>query len=169
MPLARLIAYLPLFCLLCMATTPSFAADNDQVAAELHKIIDSGEPVIGDQTNDDRIVEVYVFYAADRNYKPLWVRDNGPKTKAKDAPDVFRNAGNMGLNPNNYHVAELEKKMSVTTPRELAELELMLTRSFIDFGRDINRGVVLPNQESSENVITPTELGALTLIDGAEN
>src|SRR5262245_17893175 len=123
MLLARLIAYLPLFILLCLAT-PSLAADNDQVAAELHKIIDSGEPVMGDQTTDDRIVEVYVFYAADRNYKPLWVRDNGPKTKAKDVLDVFRNADKMGLNPNNYHIAEIDKKMSVTTPRELAELEL---------------------------------------------
>ncbi len=27
-----------------------------------------------------------------------------------------------------------------TTPRELAELELLLSRAFIDFGRDINRG-----------------------------
>ena len=168
MPLARLIAYLPLFVLLCLVT-PSFAADNEQVAAELHKIIDSGESVLGNQQTDDRIVEVYVFYAADRNYKPIWVRDNGPKTKAKDVLDVFRNAGKVGLNPNNYRVAEIERKMSVTTPRELAELELLLTRAFIDFGRDINRGVVLPNQESRENVITSKELGALNLIDGAEN
>jgi murein L,D-transpeptidase YcbB/YkuD len=168
MPLARLIAYVPLFILLCLAT-PCFAAENEQVAAELHKIIDSGESVLGDQQNDDRIVEVYVFYAADRDYKPLWVRDNGPKSKAKDVLEVFRNAGNMGLNPNNYRIAQIERMMTVKTPRELAELELVLTRAFIDFGRDINRGVVLPNQESRENVITAKELGALTLIDGAEN
>ncbi len=168
MSLARFVAYVPLFILLCVVT-PSLAADNEQVAAELHKIIDSGEPVMGDQQSDDRIVEVYIFYAADRDYKPLWVRDNGPKSKARDVLDVFRNAGKMGLNPNNYHIAEIEKKMTVTTPRELAELELLLTRAFIDFGRDINRGVVLPNQASRENAITSKELGALTLIDGAEN
>jgi murein L,D-transpeptidase YcbB/YkuD len=168
MPLARLIAYLPLFLLLCLAT-PSLATENDQVAAELRKIIDSGEPVMGDQQTDDRIVEVYVFYAVDRNYKPLWVRDNGPKAKAKDLLDVFRNAGNMGLNPNNYRIAQIERMMTVTTPRELAELELLLTRAFIDFGRDVNRGVVLPNEASRENSITSKELGALTLIDGAEN
>ena len=104
MPFARLIAYLPLVLLLCLAG-PSFAAENEQVAAELRKIIDSGEPVMGDQQTDDRIVEVYVFYAADRDYKPLWVRDNGPKSKAKDVLDVFRGAGKMGLNPNNYRIA----------------------------------------------------------------
>jgi murein L,D-transpeptidase YcbB/YkuD len=168
MPFARLIAYLPLFILLCLAV-PSSAAENEQVAAELHKIIDSGEPVMGDQQTDDRIVEVYVFYAADRNYKPLWVRDNGPKSKARDVLDVFRNAGKMGLNPNNYRITQIERMMAAKTPRELAELELLLSRAFIDFGRDINRGVVLPNEASRENAITSKETGALNLIDGAEN
>ena len=168
MSFARLIASVPLVLLLFL-TAPSFAAENELVAAELHKIIDSGEPVMGDQQTDERIVEVYVFYAADRNYKPLWVRDNGPKSKARDVLEVFRNAGKMGLNPNNYRVSQIERMMSVTTPRELAELELLLSRAFIDFGRDINRGVVLPNEASRENAITSKELGALTLIDGAEN
>jgi hypothetical protein len=67
MPFARLIAYLPLLILLCLAPMPSFAAENEQVAAEMRKIIDSGEPVMGDQQTDERIVEVYVFYAADRH------------------------------------------------------------------------------------------------------
>jgi murein L,D-transpeptidase YcbB/YkuD len=168
MPFARLIAYVPLFILLCLAA-PSYAAENEQVAAELHKIIDSGEPVMGDQQTDERIVEVYVFYAADRNYKPLWVRDNGPKSKARDVLEVFRNAGKMGLNPNNYRIAQIERMMEAKTPRELAELELLLSRAFIDFGRDINRGVVLPNEASRENAITSKETGALNLIDGAEN
>lgn len=169
MSFARLIAFLPLIALLWAAPLQAEAADNAQVAAELHKIIDSGEPVMGDQQSDDRIVEVYVFYASDRDYKPLWVRDNGPKAKAKDALEVFRNAGKMGLNPNNYRIAQIDRMMAAKTPRELAELELLLTRAFIDFGRDINRGVVLPNQASRENAITSKELGALTLIDGAEN
>lgn len=169
MSFARLIAYLPLFILLILAAPPARAVENEQVAAELRKIIDSGEPVMGDQQSDDRIVEVYVFYAADRDYKPLWVRDNGPKAKARDVLDVFRSAGKLGLNPNNYRIAQIERMMTVTTPRQLAELELLLTRAFIDFGRDINRGVVLPNEASRENAITSKELGALTLIDGAEN
>jgi murein L,D-transpeptidase YcbB/YkuD len=168
MSFARLIAFVPLLLLLCLAP-PAFAAENEQVAAELRKIIDSGEPVMGDQQTDDRIVEVYVFYAADRDYKPLWVRDSGPKAKARDVLDVFRGAGKMGLNPNNYRIAQIERMMSARTPRELAELELLLSRAFIDFGRDINRGVVLPKEASSENAITAKELGALTLIDGAEN
>ncbi len=166
---ARLIAYLPLFILLWAVGPQVHAAENEKVAAELHAIIDSGEPVMGNQQSDDRIVEVYVFYAADRNYKPLWVRDDGPKTKARDVLKVFQDAGKLGLNPANYRIAQIERMMELKTPRELAELELLLTRSFIDFGRDINRGVVLPGDASRENAITAKEIGALTLIDGAEN
>ena len=55
-----------------------------------------------------------------------------------------------------------------TSPHELAELELLLSRAFIDFGRDINRGRVVPRSASAENAIVSKELGPLTLIDGAE-
>ncbi len=144
------------------------AADNDKVAAELKTIIDSGEPSIGNEDNDERIIEVYVFYAADRDYKPIWVRDTGPKAKAKEALAVFKAANEMGLNPANYRVAEIEKRINATSPRELAELELLLSRAFIDFGRDINRGRVVPKTASAENAIMAKELGPLTLIDGAE-
>ncbi len=169
MSFARVVALLPLLIVLWTMGPKAHAADNEKVAAELRAIIDSGEPVMGDQQSDDRIVEVYVFYAADRDYKPLWVRDNGPKSKARDVLQIFHDAAKMGLNPASYRVAQLDRMMSVTTPHELAELELQLTRAFIDFGRDINRGVVLPKDASSEYAITSKEIGALTLIDGAEN
>lgn len=169
MSLIRLAAFMPL-ALLLFVTGPLLAqaAENEKVAAELRGIIDSGEPVMGDQQSDDRIVEVYVFYASDRDYKPIWVRDNGPKSKAREVLAQFKDAGKMGLNPANYRVAELDRKMASTSPRDLAELELLITRSFIDFGRDINRGLVSPKEAGKENAITARELGALTLIDGAE-
>jgi len=166
-PLSSLIGvWAVAFMLLAMG--PALAADNEKVAAELKSIIDSGEPAIGNEDNDERIVEVYVFYAADRDYKPIWVRDNGPKFKAKEALAVFKAAADMGLNPANYRVADIEKRMTATSPHELAELELLLSRAFIDFGRDINRGRVVPRSASAENAIVAKELGPLTLIDGAE-
>ncbi len=146
----------------------ALAAGNEQVAAELRAIIDNGEPAIGNEDNDERVVEVYVFYASDRDYKPMWVRDTGPKSKAREVLEVFRAAGEMGLNPGNYRVAEIEKRLNASSPRELAELELLLSRAFIDFGRDINRGRILPTTASSENAIVAREIGPLTLIDGAE-
>ena len=71
-------------------TPGAIAAENEKVAAELRTIIDNGEPAIGNEDNDERIVEVYVFYAADRDYKPLWVRDSGPKAKSREVLAVFK-------------------------------------------------------------------------------
>jgi len=82
---------------------------------------------------------------------------------------VFKAATEMGLNPANYQVAEIERRMGASDPHALAELELLLTRAFIDFGRDISRGRILPQQAGSDNAIVSKELGPLTLIDGAEN
>ena len=145
---------------LAWGTPWAIAADNEKVAAELRTIIDSGEPAIGNEDNDERIVEVYVFYAADRNYKPLWVRDSGPKAKASEVLAVFKAAGEMGLNPGNYRVAEIEKRMNAPhAPRSWPNSNCLLSRAFIDFGRDINRGSVLPSSASSENAIVARRSG----------
>jgi len=169
MSLARLIAWAPVFILLLVAAPLAHAAENEQVAAEIRKIIDNGEPLMGDQQSDDRIVEVYVFYADDRDYKPLWVRDSGPKAKAHDILMAIKGAADMGLDPVAYRVGEIEQKLETAkTPRELAELEFLLTRAFLDFGRDINRGIVEPQAAGKENAIISKQMGALTLIDGAE-
>ncbi|MBK1868053.1 L,D-transpeptidase family protein [Aestuariivirga sp. YIM B02566] len=169
MSLARLIAWAPVFILLLVAAPLAHAVENEQVAAEIRKIIDNGEPLMGDQQSDDRIVEVYVFYADDRDYKPLWVRDSGPKAKAHDILMAIKGAADMGLDPVAYRVGEIEQKLETAkTPRELAELEFLLTRAFLDFGRDINRGIVEPQTAGKENAITSKQMGALTLIDGAE-
>jgi murein L,D-transpeptidase YcbB/YkuD len=169
MSLARLIAWAPVFILLLVAAPLAHAVENEQVAAEIRKIIDNGEPLMGDQQSDDRIVEVYVFYADDRDYKPLWVRDSGAKAKAHDILMAIKGAADMGLDPVAYRVGEIEQKLEAAkTPRELAELEFLLTRAFLDFGRDINRGIVEPQAAGKENAITSKQMGALTLIDGAE-
>ena len=52
MSFARLIAFLPLIVLIWTAGPQAYAADNEKVAAELRTIIDSGEPVMGDQCGD---------------------------------------------------------------------------------------------------------------------
>ena len=158
-------------CLLLVVggASDSQATDNDLVSTALRQLIDSGEPAIGNEDRDDRVIEVYLFYAEDRDYKPMWVRDNGPKSKAREVLDVLRNAGQMGLDPANYRVTEIEGRMAAATPGELAELELLISRAFIDFGRDVHRGRTVPSAASPENAITAEELGPLTLIGGAEN
>lgn len=167
--LAKVLACLAVFCF-ALAGLPARlgAAENERVAAELRAMIEGGAPAIGNEDRDERVVEVYVFYAADRNFKPLWVRDGGPKAKAGEVLKLFEAAADFGLDPARYRVGEIAPRMGAKEPHDLAELELLLTRAFIDFGRDLNRGRVAPSEASPENAITARELGPLMLIDGAE-
>ena len=150
---------------LIWATPGAIAADNEKVAAELKTIIDSGEPSIGNEDNDERIVEVYVFYAADRDYKPIWVRDNGPK--AKRGAGGFQGRRRNGSQPRQLSRRRDRKAHECDPPRACrvgAAAEPRLHR----FRPRHQPGRVVPSRASAENAIVAKELGALTLIDGAE-
>lgn len=58
-------------CLLAATGWTAFSATtgNEKVAAEIKAIIGSGEVAVGNEDSDERVMEVYVFYAADRHFK----------------------------------------------------------------------------------------------------
>lgn len=167
--LARRCAALILALVLALACAPalSLAANNEAVAGELEAIIKHGEDKPGADIDDASVVSVYMFYA-DRNFKPIWVRDTGAKSKARDILSIFKDAEEDGLDPSWYRVQELDDLIDETDPRGLAELELMLTRAFIDYARDLTKGRVTPGEAETENALSPIDIGPVTLIDGAE-
>ncbi|MGF7161761.1 murein L,D-transpeptidase YcbB/YkuD [Rhodoligotrophos appendicifer] len=140
---------------------------NDAVAAELRQIIVSDTKTIGTDDGDERLFGVYTYYE-ERDFKPLWVRDNGTKAKAKDFLDIIRAAEEDGLDPNNYRANEIAARIDAQDPRSLAELDLLLSRSFIDYGNDISVGRVIPDQVGTDIHIKPKGPGPLTLLDGVE-
>ena len=160
---------LALVFLLCTPDVlPVAAQDNPKlVARELEKIIETGEVVIGLEDDDDRLVQVFTFYE-ERNYTPMWVRDSGPKHKAHDFLDVIKSSDGDGLVPEDYRVSDIEPRMSSRDPRALAELEILLTRGLLDFGRDMSAGRVEPNEVNSEVHVFPQSTGALNLLEGIE-
>ncbi|MGI9413103.1 MAG: L,D-transpeptidase family protein, partial [Hyphomicrobiales bacterium] len=116
---------------------------------------------------DERLIQVFVYYES-RSFKPIWVRDNGPKTKGKRLLNVLRNAEVHGLVASDYRVKEIEEMITSTDPRTLAELDLLLSRAMIDYGRDLKAGRIEPSKFNRELNIHPQSLGAVTLLDGAE-
>jgi murein L,D-transpeptidase YcbB/YkuD len=152
---------------LTLSGSPVLAANNESVAAELEAIIKNGEDKPGADIDDASVVAVYMFYA-DRNFKPIWTRDAGAKSKARDILSMLKDAEEDGLDPSWYHVIELDDLIDETDPRGLAELELMLTRAFIDYTRDLTKGRVTPGEAETENALSPIDIGPVTLIDGAE-
>jgi len=143
------------------------ALGNEKVAHEIEAIIKNGESNIGSERDDQRLVQVYTFYF-DRSFKPVWTRDAGAKSKARELLAIMKRAEEEGLDPAWYRVREIDDLIDETDPRGLAELDMLVTRAFIDYARDLQKGRVSPSEVDSENAIAPIEIGAATLLDGAE-
>ncbi|QPC44269.1 L,D-transpeptidase family protein [Kaustia mangrovi] len=165
-------AFVPFIAVLAIwvvAGTAVAYADSHNVAVgnEIRDIIEGGQTTVGIDDADQRLIQVFTYYA-ERDYKPLWVRDNGPKSKARDLLTILKTSYEDGLDPQDYEVAEISERIDGRTPRQLAELDLLLTRAFIDYGRDLSTGQVEPDKLGGPIHITPIGPGPLTLLDGAE-
>ncbi|MGE0211326.1 MAG: murein L,D-transpeptidase [Parvibaculaceae bacterium] len=143
------------------------AAENEQVASAIKEFITSGQMTLANQTDDQRLFQIFTFYEG-RDYKPIWTRDSGVKAKGKVLLKVLKAAEEYGLDPADYSIADIETRIGSTNPEELAELDLIMSDVFADFGRDVGQGRVLPTQASRQNHIEVRGPGPLNLIDGAE-
>jgi murein L,D-transpeptidase YcbB/YkuD len=144
------------------------AAGNEVVGKQIEQIIMNGESNIGSLDDDERLIQVFTYYA-DRSFKPIWVRDDGPKSKGKVLLDFLENIENHGLREFKYRVDAIRDLKGDNHPRALAEMEMLLTSAFIDLARDLTRGRVDPSEVSKQNNIPlPREYGSAYLLDGAE-
>lgn len=163
------LAVIALLAVCILAVPQEVRADthNVRVGAEIRQIIEGGQTTIGTDDGDQRLIQVFTYYA-ERDYKPLWVRDNGPKSKARDLLAIIRAADEDALDPQDYFISEIAERIEVRDPRGLAELDLLLSRAFIDYGHHLSVGRVTPDSLGNAIHITPVGPGPLTLLDGAE-
>ena len=102
-----------------------------------------------------KLGEVYPFYAQ-RNFDPIWSEAGRLTELAYEFRFELRQSQYDGLQPASYHlglidafVATVEKKEAakeVLLPKELAELELLLTDAFFAMAEDLELGKVNPER-----------------------
>jgi murein L,D-transpeptidase YcbB/YkuD len=137
------------------------------VAQEIAQIVRDGQVPFGNDIDEERLFQVYAYYHL-RSFTPIWVRDDGPKTKGRELLAVLRNANADGLDPNDYYVRQLGELIEQSDVRSLARLDLLLTRAFMDYGRDLSAGRVAPDSVDKEIHLNPAPVDAGKLIHGAE-
>ena len=86
------------------------------------------------------------FYKS-RNYAPLWIADGRLTARAKATIARLRNAGADGLDPADYPVPEFA---NVGSAEGLAEADIRLTNSVLDFARHLQAGRIAPTRVSAE-------------------
>ncbi|HTO67395.1 MAG TPA: L,D-transpeptidase family protein [Bradyrhizobium sp.] len=86
------------------------------------------------------------FYAA-RDYAPLWTQAGGLTTTAKGVIARLNDAASDGLNPADYPVPDFA---AATTPDALADADLKLTASMLDYARQAQSGRMHFSQVSGD-------------------
>src|SRR5262245_21046890 len=108
------------------------------------------------------------FYGA-RDNAPLWTQSGGLTDNARGAIARLKDAASDGLNPADYPVPDFA---SATTPDALADADLKLTSSVLDYARQAQSGRMHFSQVSGdiqypEHPTDPTEV--LTNVTTAKN
>ncbi|MBL8575751.1 MAG: peptidoglycan-binding protein [Mesorhizobium sp.] len=158
------------FLLVFFTMVPVFgnaAEDNAVVAESLRAMFQSGAADTGSAEANadlDAIRDIYVV----RDFKPIWVRDEGPKTKAKALLSELKISGVNGLSPSFYRVADIEALMGSADPGDLARLDMLLSGAAVDFGGDLANGRIGPSLAPSENAVEPLPITPAEYVAGAE-
>jgi murein L,D-transpeptidase YcbB/YkuD len=153
--------------LILSACPLSAAEDNAVVAEALRSLFQSGQADTGSKAANAALPSVRDIYEI-RDFKPIWVRDNGPKTKAKALLAELKISGVHGLSPAFYHVTEIEALMGSRDPAELARLDMLLSGAVVEFGHDLANGRIGPDLAPSENAVEPLPTTPAEYIAGAE-
>src|SRR6202158_5828204 len=144
------------------AKEPIKAASNvppaDQpVADRLREMLGATSPRYFDRQAERTAVEK--FYTA-REYAPLWTQGGTLTGSGKGVIARLKDAASEGLNASDYPVPDFA---AATTPDQLAEAELKLTASMLDYARHAQSGRMHWSQVSGdiqypEHPIDPTEV-----------
>lgn len=80
-------------------------------------------------------------YYASRDGQPLWVKNARLTSDAKDVVDILRQSWTNGLNPEKYHINQIDDILSQSRridPENLTVIELLITDGYIEYSRDMS-------------------------------
>ena len=119
-------------------------AADQPVAEQLREMLSGKAGKLFDRKAERAAVEK--FYAA-RDYAPLWTSAGAATPLAKSVTARLKDAAAEGLSPTDYPVPDFA---AATTPAALAEAELKLTASMLDYARHAQSGRMHFSQVSAD-------------------
>ncbi|MEL7127699.1 MAG: L,D-transpeptidase family protein [Pseudomonadota bacterium] len=94
-----------------------------------------------------RDADIAAFYQAN-GYNSIWTGKSGKERQRRVALfKALSQSGNHGLPTARYDAAGLQAKMKAAkTPRDRGQVEVELSRTFLQFARDLQTGVLVPSR-----------------------
>jgi len=149
------------------APAPVVAANPDQPLRDAIRDLVSGKlSRVIDRKAERTAVEA--FYSS-RDYEPIWVGMSGATERGKQAIDHLRHADADGMDPADYPVPSIQADAA---PAALAEAEMRLTQSALDYARQATMGRVHYSRVSGDiyyEQTAPQPLDVLSKLAAGKN
>ncbi len=125
------------------STIAAVSADQP-VADGIRDLLSAKATRYFDRKNERAAVDA--FYKS-RDYAPVWTQNGQPTARAKAAIARLNAADNDGLDPTDYPTPDFA---AATTPSAMAEADLRLTASILDYARQAQSGRMHWSQVSAD-------------------
>jgi murein L,D-transpeptidase YcbB/YkuD len=148
------------------APAPVVANVDQPVMDALHDLISNRLSRVIERKAERTAVEA--FYSS-HDYAPIWFGIDGPTERAKQAMAHLRNADADGMDPADY---PLPNVAAAATPAALAEAEMRLTDSVLDYARQATLGRVHYSRVSGDifyEQVAPQPLDVLSKLAAGKN
>lgn len=150
-----------------LGLAPAARADDFADALKARVTAVDGLPVAS--ANGAERSTVVKFYAG-RDYKPIWIDDNGVTERARQVATVLAASAGEGLEPRSYGVPRIAELLSAQSTAERAELETLLSLASVSYASDLASGRLEPAKIDPENYVIPRDVDeAKVLTDLADS
>lgn len=106
------------------------------------------------------------FYVK-RDMNPIWVDDEAPSERAHELLHILESSIYDGLNPDDYDIRTIRRLIDSGNAGELAELDLRLSLSLMQFLSDLGSGRTEPTSLDPELFVYPQDIDKTEAIKAA--
>lgn len=118
------------------------------------------------EENADDLALLTQFYV-ERDMEPVWVTDKAPTERAHQIVRILEGASYDGLDPSDYGIEGIRGLMTSTDPARMAELDLRLSLSLMQFLSDLGSGRTEPSTLDPELFVYPQDIDKTRAIEQA--
>ena len=139
-----------------------------ELSQQIKKVLSTGLMAVAGNANAERFEGIAAHYQQNA-FKPIWLVDQLPTQKARDAVEILLNAADHGLNPQDYEANALFQKLGARGPDTLVDLEVNLSRAVVAYAQHLNAGRLDPKAVNREIVIYPKAVASNAILDRLRN
>ena len=152
------------FVLILALMSSARAAEEPAAAVSIPEMLTAGAlPSLKPARFGDFKEALHRFYATG-DFAPVWMKDGKPTAKARQALALLELAESHGLEPADYSLAELEKRVEHPRPAQAAETDVALSAALFLFLSDLHGGRVNPRQLNFDINLLPRRLDLPVLV-----